>query len=173
MNNRENLDKYTKEQLIDLIEIYSKNMLALDGYWFQGAEKTLGMDKAMELDCLAWEGFTVTEARRIKKFLNLEDDSGLDGLEKALNLRMNRNNHPCTIQRIDENTLVYTVVDCMVQSARAKKGMEFHPCKPVGLKEHEYFAKTIDSRIETECVSCYPDVTEKDCGCKWKFTLKY
>lgn len=173
MNNYENLNKYSKEELIKLLEIYSKNMLALDGYWFQGAEKTKGMDDAMELDTMAWKGFTVTEARRLKKFLNLPEQAGLEGLEAALNIRMNRNNHDCSVERVDENTLVLTILDCSVQSARYAKGMEYHPCKPVGLVEHEFFAKTIDDRIETECISCYPEVTDNTCGCKWKFTLKY
>ena len=34
MNNK-NLDAYSKEELIKIIEIYSKNWLAMDGVWFQ------------------------------------------------------------------------------------------------------------------------------------------
>jgi argininosuccinate lyase len=54
----------------------------------------------------------------------------------------------------------------------AKKGMPFHPCKSVGMIEYGGFAKTIDSRFETECLSCYPDITDAACNCAWKFTLK-
>jgi CTP:phosphocholine cytidylyltransferase-like protein len=43
----ENLLQYTKEELIDLIEIYSKNQLAMDGVWFQSVEQKCGMDEAM------------------------------------------------------------------------------------------------------------------------------
>ena len=35
---RKRLEAYTKEELIDLIEIYSKNRLAMDGVWFQSIE---------------------------------------------------------------------------------------------------------------------------------------
>ena len=35
---RKRLEAYTKEELIDLIEIYSKNWLAMDGVWFQSIE---------------------------------------------------------------------------------------------------------------------------------------
>ena len=38
-------------------------------------------------DIQAWQRFTVTEARRIKKFLNLPDRPGLPGLKAALSLR--------------------------------------------------------------------------------------
>ena len=38
MHNYENLNQYTKDELIELIEIYSKNWLAMDGVWFQSIE---------------------------------------------------------------------------------------------------------------------------------------
>ena len=49
--------------------------------------------------------------------------------------------------------------------------MELHPCKRVAVYEYSLFAKEIDERIETECVSCYPDCTESETGCVWRFRL--
>ena len=40
------LEEMSREQLIALIELYSKNWLAMDGVWFQSVEKKLGMDEA-------------------------------------------------------------------------------------------------------------------------------
>lgn len=59
MNNREALNSLSKEELIDLIEIYSKNWLALDGVWFQSVERKFGMDEAIFHDEQAWKRFTV------------------------------------------------------------------------------------------------------------------
>lgn len=67
---------------------------------------------------------------------------------------------------------MYRVVTCRVQDARKRKGMTYHPCKPVGLIEYSGFAATIDDRIETEVLSCHPDVTDESCNCMWKFTLR-
>ena len=69
----ETLKNYNKEQLIELIEGYCKNWLAMDGVWFQSVERKYGMDEAMEHDCAIWEKFTVIEAKRIKTFLNLPE----------------------------------------------------------------------------------------------------
>ncbi|MBQ2755219.1 MAG: hypothetical protein IJF27_00925 [Oscillospiraceae bacterium] len=170
MTNFENLSQYSKEELIKLIEIYSKNWLAMDGVWFQSVEQKLGMDEAMFHDAEAWRRFTVIEAKKIKEFLKLEEHPGLDGLAKALSLRFYANINEDKIE-IDGNTLTYTSVDCRVQRARERKGMPFHPCKSVGIIEYSGFAKTIDDRITCECVSCYPDITDSSCCCKWKFTL--
>ena len=45
--NRALLAEFSKEQLLDLIELYAKNWLALDGVWFQSVEQRDGMDAAM------------------------------------------------------------------------------------------------------------------------------
>lgn len=171
MKNYENLNSYSKEKLIKLIEIYSKNWLAMDGVWFQSIEKKLGMEEAMYHDTEAWKRFTVIEAKRIKEFLGLQDNSGVDGLEKALRLRFYANLNADIIEK-EGNTLIYTAVECRVQTARARKGMPFHPCKSVGIIEYTEFAKVIDSRFECECLSCYPDITDESCCCKWKFTIR-
>lgn len=168
--NNELLNSLPKEKLIELIEIYSKNWLAMDGVWFQSIEQKLGMDEAMYHDAEAWRRFTEIEAKRIKTFLELPEQAGIEGLAKALKFRFYANINDDKIET-DGNTLTYTAVDCRVQTARKRKGMPFHPCKSVGIIEYSGFAKVIDDRFTCECVSCYPDITDDSCCCKWKFTL--
>ncbi len=159
-----------KEELLKLIEIYAKNWLAMDGVWFQSVENKFGIPEAMEHDENAWRRFTVIEARRIKEFLKLPDKAGIEGLAKALKYRMYANiNKDEIITKGD--TLIYRTLDCRVQNARKRKGMEFHPCKSVGIIEYSLFAKTIDSRIACEALSCFPDATDTTCNCSWKFTI--
>ena len=121
-------------------------------------------------DAEAWKRFTVIEAKRIKEFLKLPDNSGIDGLAKALKLRFYANINEDKIE-IDGNSLTYTSVNCRVQRAGERKGMHFHPCKSVGIIEYNGFAETIDSRFVCECISCYPDITDNSCCCKWNFVL--
>lgn len=170
MNNYETLSAYTRDELIELIELYSRNWLALDGVWFQSVEQKLGMDEAMYHDAEAWKRFTVTEARRIKSFLKLPEHPGIDGLERALRHRFCANVNPYRID-VDGDALTYTVLECRVQSARARKGMPYHPCKSVGLEEYSGFGRTIDSRLKCECLRCYPDPLDETCSCQWRFTL--
>ena len=112
----------------------------------------------------------MAEARRIKSFLKLPEQAGLEGLEKALSLRFYENINETAFLR-GEGTLIYQNVDCFVQRARERKGMPFHPCKSVGDIEYAEFARVIDPRIRCECVSCYPEITDETCCCAWKFTL--
>ena len=165
------LDRYDKKELIELIELYSKNWLAMDGLWFQSVERKFGMKEAMDHNCKVWGDFTKIEAQKIKSFLRLPDNSGLEGLKQALQLRLYANINKDEII-IDKNILTYRVIECRVQSARKRKGMEYHPCKEVGVIEYSVFAKEIDDRFDCECLSCYPDITDETCTCAWKFTLK-
>lgn len=173
LTGREFYEGFNKDELIDLLMADSRNVVAMDGVWFQSVEKELGMDAAMHHDEQAWKRYTVTEARRIKKFLGLGENSGLEGLMKALPLRMvDRAN--VTSCEMEGDCLNYKVVTCRVQEARSSKGMPLHPCKSAAVYEYGYFAKEIDSRIKCECVSCYPDLSEEGmgCACYWRFTIE-
>lgn len=166
----EALDALSRSQLEELIQIYCKNWLAMDGVWFQQVEQCCGMDAAMDSDAAIWERFTVIEAQKLKKFLRLPDDAGLEGLEKAMRLRLYANINREQYIR-EENTLIYRTLDCRAQSARARKGMAPHPCKAAGIPEFTLFAREIDRRIVCEMLSCYPDRTDDTCACSWRFTL--
>ena len=145
-----------KDELVELLEIYAKNLIALDGTWFQSLEREEGMDTAVRHDIEAWRRFSVSEARRIKKFLGL-------GCQSAANVDE---------ILVEGDELTYRIVDCRVQNARKRKGMGFHPCRSVGVVEYGVFAESIDDRISCECLSCFPDMTDDSCNCAWKFTLK-
>jgi len=165
------LEALSREELLRLVEAYAKNWLALDGVWFQSVEAEEGMEKAMAHDARAWARFTAIEAKRIKEFLGLPERPGLDGLEKALAFRFYASLNEAVAERRDGG-LLYTMKACRVQTARERKGMPFHPCKPVGEIEYAGFAKAIDERISCRCLSCFPDVEDPSCACKWFFFLE-
>ena len=167
----ETLQSLTREQLLTLLEMDAKNWLAIDGVWFQSVERKFGMDEAMFHDAEAWRRFTVVEARRIKAFLQLPEHPGLEGLARALPLRLDDRCNPTDLT-LRDGKLLYRNVRCRVQEARARKGMPYHPCKPVGEIEYAGFARAIDDRITCRCVSCYPDVTDDSCACAWEFSLE-
>ncbi len=166
------LFKLTKEELIGLLTDAAKNWLAHDGLWFLEVEKELGIDKAIELDRNAWEKFTVLEATRIMKRMNIKRGSGIPGLVKALKYRLYAHVNIQETIEISEKRCVFRMNDCRVQSARKRKGLTDFPCKPVGLVEYGNFAKTIDPRIKTRCIACPPDDHPEDYWCAWEFTIE-
>jgi len=169
--NRELL-KLSREELIEYISDLSKNWLAHDGLWFQAVEARYGLDIAIELDTEAWKTFTIIEAKRIMKRFGIPENSGLEGLKKALGYRLYTNINRQEIRDIDEHSFAFQMTDCRVQAARKRKGLPDFPCKKVGIVEYSNFARTIDPRIETECVACPPDPHPQEFWCGWKFSLR-
>jgi hypothetical protein len=149
----------------------AKNWVAMDGLWFHAVEQACGMDTALALDREVWGQFAVIEARRIKERLAMPEKGGLDALEIAFKNRLVSLLNKLEIFRPDENTLIVTTKTCRVQAARTRKGMAQFPCRSVGMVEFPVFARTIDARIMTTCLSCPPETLPGTPYCSWKFTL--
>ena len=162
----------TREELLRALEMFAKNWLAHDGCWFLAAEESLGIETAMELDATAWERFAVAEATRIMATFGKASSSGLQALERALQLRQYSMINPQTLEWSDDGKRLRLYTDvCRVQETRRRKGLPDFPCKSVGTVEFENFARTIDPRIQTRCLHCPPESPEGK-YCAWEFTLK-
>ncbi len=166
------LHKLSREELLDLLKNLGVNWLANDGIWFQAVEKEHGMNDAKRCNDTCWTRYSPYEAERIKELLELPEKGGIPALKKALAFRMYALINRQSIEDVDENCIIFRMNECRVQLARKRKGMEDYPCKSVGLVEYPYFARTIDPRIETECVGCPPDNHPEEWFCAWKFTVK-
>ena len=160
-----------REVLEGMLVDFAKNWLAHDGLWFLAAEKECDMETAIRLDAEAWTQFTKIEAGRIMVRHGIPDNGGLESLKKALGLRMYAFLNEQVISEETDDSFVFKMVDCRVQSARARKNLPLFPCKSVGVVEYTGFARTIDPRIKTECIACPPDDLKRDFYCGWKFSI--
>ncbi|MEQ8236575.1 MAG: DUF6125 family protein [Syntrophomonadaceae bacterium] len=160
------------EKLRDFINNLGANWLANDGIWFQAVEFRHGMNDAKRTNDSCWTRFSPFEAWSIKRFLNLGEKPGLEGLKKALQLRMYARINVQSIIEESPNSIVFQMNDCRVQSARKRQGLADYPCKSAGLVEYSTFARGIDSRIRTECIGCPPDAHPDDWFCAWRFILE-
>jgi len=169
-NFKKDLMQLNKEVLVEMLSDAAKNWLAHDGLWFLEVEAENGMEKAIKYDTGAWKRFTVIEAKRIMNRQGIGENSGLEGLEKALKFRMYAFLNQMALER-KGNSLTLFMKKCRVQNARQRDGRPDFPCKSVGEVEYAYFATTIDSRIKTRCICCPPDAHPVDYFCGWEFTI--
>lgn len=161
----------SREKLLALMDSVSANWLVNDGVWFQAVEFNHGMNDAKRCNDSAWAQFSPFEAWTIKKFLNMPAHPGLEGLKKALGFRVYANINIQSIVDDGPESFIFQMNDCRVQSARKRKGLDDYPCKSAGLVEYTYFARSIDDRIQTECVGCPPDSHPDDWFCAWRFFI--
>jgi len=159
-----------KEKLIGLINAMSANWLTGDGVWFRTVEDNHDMYTSKRCNDTCWTRYSPVEASIIKSFVNLPERSGLDGLERALRFRLYANINQQTIERSADG-LVLRMLKCLVQKTRGSQGLPDYPCKSAGLVEFDTFARTIDSRIRTDCIACPPDGHPKEWYCVWRFSI--
>ncbi len=160
------------EAKTELMTAVAKNWLVNDGVWFQSLEFDMGMNDAKRCNDSCWAQFSPYEAYAIKKFLNLTDDCGLDGLKKALGFRMYAMINKQSIVDETENSFVFRMNECRVQMARKRKNLDDYPCKSGGMVEYTYFAAAVDKRIKTECIGCPPDSHPEEWFCAWRFSIE-
>ncbi len=161
-----------EEKMKELIEGLGLNWLAGDGVWFQAVEAKHGMLDAKRCNDSCWAWFSPFEAWSIKRLLKLPEQPGIEGLKKALQMRLYAQINVQSIIDESPNSIIFQMNDCRVQSARKSKGMDDYPCKSAGLVEYTNFARTIDSRIKTECVGCPPDDHPEEWFCAWRFSIE-
>jgi len=155
---------------LDLVEVMSKNLLTLDGYWFLSIENRYGQSVAVEIDREAWEQFGVSEARRIKKFLKISDGT-LEDLARALHFTSIAPVSAVSVETRGDR-VVLNIRNCRPQTARLRSGRGLFPCKPVGLAHLSAFAKVINPRFKVRCLLCPPDEHPDDLWCSWEFRLE-
>ncbi len=163
------LNSLTREELLELVEIMSKNLLTLDGYWFLSIEDRYGQSVAVDIDKGAWERFGTSEARRIKKFLRIGEGT-LEELAKALHFTSIAPVSAISVE-IKGDRVLLSIKNCRPQTARIKSGRGIFPCKNVGLAHLSAFAKTINPRFRVRCLICPPDEHPDDLWCSWEFCL--
>ena len=161
----------SREELLRALKAFAKNWLAHDGCWFLAAEERLGLEAAVDLDAAAWKRFAAAEAKRLIEVFGIQEGGGLQALARALSLRMYAVLNEQHTEWVDEGRTLRFVMDgCRVQETRRRKGLQDFPCRPVGDVEFSTFARAIDPRTATRCISCPPDPNPSG-ACTWQFTL--
>ena len=161
----------SKEILLDLIKLYSKNVITIDGLWFISLEEMFDLETAIDLDIKVWERYGVTEARRIKRVLNITE-KGIPALVKALNFQIWVPGMDFEFPEVTEKKVVFNITDCTPQKARIRHGRGEFPCKPVGEALFNKFAETIDPKLKMKCLVCPPDDHPEDVWCSWEFQIE-
>jgi hypothetical protein len=161
----------SREDLLLLIADIAKTWVAGDGLWFQALEARFDISQAKVVNDACWSHFAHMEAFKLKKFLGLGDNGGLEALEKALRLRVYSTINAHTTSWDDDGSLLFKMTECRVQSARRRRNLEDYACKSAGIVEHSEFALGIDPRIKTECVWCPPDRVPDQEFCTWRFRI--
>lgn len=161
-----------EDKIDEFREAVAVNWLANDGVWFQAVEFSEGMFPAKACNDAAWGQFSPYEAIRIKRLLNLTAFPGIEGLKRAMELRLYGAVNIQSFGNETDTSVDFYMNNCRVQSARKRKGLDDYPCKSAGIIEYSTFAATIDARIKTKVIGCPPDKHPDEWNCGWHFYIE-
>lgn len=66
----------------------------------------------------------------------------------------------------------FRVIECRVQQARLRKGLQVFPCKRVRFGYLRSFVEALNPNVEAVCKVCPPDKKPPDFWCEWEFRLQ-
>ena len=159
------------ERLEALLDALSVSWLAADGVWFREVEDARGMHDAKRVNDSCWSRLGYYEAVRARATLGLPERGGLAALKAAFGARLVSRVNAWDIVEETDDSFVFRIVRCRVQSSRTRQGLPPYPCISGGTVEYTAFAAGIDPDIRVACVSCPPEITREDCACAWRFSL--
>ncbi len=164
---QQELEKLPKSALIELIKMYSRNWLTVDGLWFSGVEEKFGLDEALDLDLRMWKIGSRIEAKRIKELLDLKE-GGLQSVLRAINFMSWAASFGYKVE-YRENKAIWTCTHCPPQIGRIKAGKGEFACQPTFESCFGGVCEFIDPKVKVTCLICPPEPHPEDIWCQWEF----
>jgi len=168
---REMLVKMPMEKLLDFFFLQIRNLWRVDGLYFLGIEKKFGTDAATEIDAGVWEIMAKIEAKSLRKVFQVGENPDIPIIIELLQKSSWALDQPFKTFEVSDKRATLSIDRCRTQEARLKKGLSEFPCKKVRFGYLKNFAKTLNPKVEVNCLVCPPDKHPKDLWCKWEFVM--
>jgi hypothetical protein len=162
---RSDLLTLSKDELVDLLEAYSKLYSALDGLWFLSVEKEYGHDAAVELDVEVWNALLPKEANRICKAKHIEN-KGVDAVLEAFTFRPTFLSKEFDVVK-EKKGAVVRVTKCRSLHAMERDNREVSSCLRILEKIYPTFVYNVDENVKFRVLKAPPRRSENDTCCEW------
>jgi len=171
VEDREMLAKMPMKKLLDFFFLQIRNLWRVDGLYFLGIEKKFGTEAATEIDAGVWEAMAQIEAKSLQKMFKVGENANIPTIMKLLNKSSWALDQPFKTVEVSTKRATLSIDRCRTQEARLSKGLSEFPCRRVRFGYLKNFARTLNPKVEVNCLVCPPDKHPKDLWCKWEFTL--
>jgi len=168
---RETLVKMPLEKLVDSFFLQIRNIWRVDGLYFLGIEKKFGTEAATIIDAGVWESMATIEAKSLQRMFMVGENPDVATIIDLLRKSSWALDQPFKTIEVGDKRATLSIDRCRTQEARLSKGLCEFPCKKVRFGYLRNFAKTLNPKVEVNCLVCPPDKHPKDLWCKWEFKL--
>lgn len=168
---REMLAKIPMEKLLDCFFLQIRNLWRVDGLYFLDIEKKFGTEAATEIDAGVRKTMASIEAKSLQRMFNVGENPDIPTLMRLLRFTSWALDQPFKTVEFSLERAVLNINRCRTQETRLSKGLSEFPCKRVRFGYLENFAKTLNPKVEVNCLVCPPDKHPQNLWCSWEFKM--
>ena len=162
---------FSPDKLIDLIALYSKLYLALDGFWYLTVKERVGNNEALACNSRTWEKFCRYEMAKITELLNISGSDVITFL-KGMQILPWFQNVKYKIEIRNQHSAVLTITYCPTLESLEKEGTgrEREICKLSEPLLFKHYASFFNPDIKVKCLKSPPRKRKAEICCQWEFT---
>jgi hypothetical protein len=171
VEDRKMLKAMTTDELLDILFLHVRNLWRVDGLYFLGIERKFGTEAAAQIDAEVWATMAAIEAKSLQKMFRIGENPDVPTIIGLLKKTSWALDQPFKTLEVNAKRAVLRIDRCRTQETRLGKELDEFPCKGVRFGYLKNFAKTLNSKVEVNCIVCPPNKHPKDSWCQWEFKL--
>jgi hypothetical protein len=171
VEDRNMLKAMTRDELLDILFLHVRNLWRVDGLYFLGIERKFGTEAAAQIDAEVWATMAAIEAKSLQKMFRIGENPDVPTIIGLLKKTSWALDQPFKTLEVNAKRAVLRIDRCRTQETRLGKELDEFPCKGVRFGYLKNFAKTLNSKVEVNCIVCPPNKHPKDSWCQWEFKL--
>ena len=162
---------FSSDTLAELLSLYCKLYMALDGFWYLTTKERVGNEEALACDINTWERHAKYEMAKISKQLNIRGNDVVSVM-KTIQITPWLRQTQFKIEVKNHNNAVLTVTYCPTLDAleREGEGRENEICNMVDRKLFQDYASFFNPNIKVESLRLPPRKSGDEICCQWQFT---
>lgn len=162
------LSDLSREQLLTLLEVYARQLITCDSYWFTAVEERFGLETAVEMENWVWERVGPLEGKRVARALGLDPGEGIATILEIMKFCPSWATFSPRVEMVGEKKGVFTCTNCPIQKKRTERGMAQFECKEMADRLAKAFVQGLNPKVKASCVVAPPDPHTADVWCQYE-----
>jgi hypothetical protein len=166
------LESLSRNELIDLVKLSSRMILAVDGFWYLSVNELAGNDKALDRDNWVWDKVMKFYVSELARLLNVRGRNVADYM-KVMDPRPEALYLEERVEILNRNDAIRTVTYCPTIAALEKEGegRDTIHCSATCSAMRVKHSKLFNPAIGVTCLKIPPRNSKDDIFCQFRYKI--
>jgi hypothetical protein len=167
------LENLSRDELIDLVKLSSRMILAVDGFWYLSVKELAGNDKALDRDNWVWDRVMKFYINELAKLLDVQGRDVADYM-KVMRPRPEGLVLEEMVEVLNRNDAIVTVTYCPTIAALEKEGegRDAIHCAAACSVMRAKHSKLFNPAISVTCLKIPPRKSKDDIFCQFEYKIR-